>query len=685
MATGEFKQKITIQFAGAEKAERGAKKLGSSMSDLKGKILAVGGAYFGSKMLIDGITKATEAYRQQELAEKKLSIAMGGSTGALRDQAAALQKQSVFGDEAIITQQAFLASLDFTESQIKDIIPVAMDLSAATGISLESAVRNTAKTFSGLAGELGELIPQLRGLTAEQMKAGDAVEIMADLFGGQASQATDTLDGKIRQFQNSLGDLWENVGDFLLPAITGVIDGFNSLVETVGGWFGMGVGSAIEQEALAFDGLLGALIRVNPESESRALLIERINREHPKMLGGLDLEEASLEDLIKLQKESNDLYLAKMAIQMHEKELAEQLEEQAEAAKELVDVERELDRAYKKKAALAPRQMETGNMVIDLNIKAANAERDAVEGEIFRLEKKREKKMAFFQLEKAITDGIITNNADLIAQAEEIVQAEEDKATALAKSNEAVTNSESEKNEVMEEAVQTQESYNESQLELLEHQKQQQEFIDFFVEKYPEQADALGLINSEEREAQRLQKQKEKNDATDQANLKKEIELLGTKRDMFESIAIATMNLMGLNEKNAKHVKNIQAAASLVDAYYATQLSFKQAQANPITIANPAYPYIVSAATLSKGLANAAAVSAAAEGMDTLVTEPTLILAGEEGPEYVDIEPTMNEGAGRGGANITITGNVLSKDFIEDEAVPMIREALRKGGDIGIG
>ena len=75
---------------------------------------------------------------------------------------------------------------------------------------------------------------------------------------------------------------------------------------------------------------------------------------------------------------------------------------------------------------------------------------------------------------------------------------------------------------------------------------------------------------------------------------------------------------------------------------------------------------------------------AAAEGMDEIVTKPTLILAGEEGAEYVNFEPTMNEGEGRGGASIVFTGNVLSRDFIEDEALPMIKSALRKGGDIGI-
>ena len=129
----------------------------------------------------------------------------------------------MFGDEATIQQMAFLGSIGMTEEQISKIIPVAMDLATATGMTLESAVRNTAKTFSGLAGELGELVPQLRDLTAEEMKAGKAVEVMADLFGGQATAATDTLEGKIAQFNNSLGDLGEQMGEMLLPVITNVI------------------------------------------------------------------------------------------------------------------------------------------------------------------------------------------------------------------------------------------------------------------------------------------------------------------------------------------------------------------------------------------------------------------------------------------------------------------------------
>ena len=37
-----------------------------------------------------------------------------------------------------------------------------------------------------------------------------------------------------------------------------------------------------------------------------------------------------------------------------------------------------------------------------------------------------------------------------------------------------------------------------------------------------------------------------------------------------------------------------------------------------------------------------------------------------------------------GGANITFTGNVLSDSFIEEEAIPKIKDAIRRGADIGI-
>ena len=41
-------------------------------------------------------------------------------------------------------------------------------------------------------------------------------------------------------------------------------------------------------------------------------------------------------------------------------------------------------------------------------------------------------------------------------------------------------------------------------------------------------------------------------------------------------------------------------------------------------------------------------------------------------------------GAAGGGVNITFAGNVMSDDFITEEAIPKIKKAIRRGADIGI-
>jgi len=44
----------------------------------------------------------------------------------------------------------------------------------------------------------------------------------------------------------------------------------------------------------------------------------------------------------------------------------------------------------------------------------------------------------------------------------------------------------------------------------------------------------------------------------------------------------------------------------------------------------------------------------------------------------------INQGQGASPVNISFNGNVMSQDFIEDEAIPMIKEAIRRGADIGV-
>ena len=102
-------------------------------------------------------------------------------------------------------------------------------------------------------------------------------------------------------------------------------------------------------------------------------------------------------------------------------------------------------------------------------------------------------------------------------------------------------------------------------------------------------------------------------------------------------------------------------------------------------------------ATITQGLANVAMISKsigdiskfAATGMDEVVTKPTLIMAGEAGAESVQITPLEGPNidgpqGGGGGTVINVSGNVMTQDFVETDLMESIREAIRKGGDLGI-
>ena len=211
----DFESKMKRAQRGFKKTAANLKSIGKSMSlSLTAPLTAFAAA-------------SVNAFDTQAKAEAQLRTALQGNETAfknLTNQAKELQEVSLFGDEEIIAQQAYLASLGLTEDKIKDVISASMDLAAGTGQTLEFGVKNLAKTFSGLTGELGESIPALKELTTEQLKAGEAVNVVADAFRGQAQAAAEAGTGGLKQLQNTIGDLMEDIGQMLMPIVQDLID-----------------------------------------------------------------------------------------------------------------------------------------------------------------------------------------------------------------------------------------------------------------------------------------------------------------------------------------------------------------------------------------------------------------------------------------------------------------------------
>lgn len=173
-------------------------------------------AGFASALVLN---KGIEAANQQEAAINQLntSLKLAGTFSeeasiSIQNFASALQESTAFGDEVIIQQVALARNFTKTNEEAVKLTKAATDLSVATGISLDSAVKNLGKTYAGLAGELGESIPALRTLTQEQLKAGAAIDLVTKRFGGAAQSELNTFAGATKSLSNAIGDLFEEIG-----------------------------------------------------------------------------------------------------------------------------------------------------------------------------------------------------------------------------------------------------------------------------------------------------------------------------------------------------------------------------------------------------------------------------------------------------------------------------------------
>ena len=188
----------------------------------------------------------------------------------------------------------------------------------------------------------------------------------------------------------------------------------------------------------------------------------------------------------------------------------------------------------------------------------------------------------------------------------------------------------------------------------------EQEFIENLIKTNPQLAKSLDLV-------------------TDATKNRQKAEI-----DAANASAKAFSQFVG----GAKIAARIQQAAATVDAYR----TINKIMADPKLI----FPTNVLMATAvgASAFANVMSISQqmgeftkAATGMNEVVNKPTMILAGEAGAEQVSITPLEGpniDGPQGGAVNITFSGNVMSQDFIENEAIPQIKEAIRRGADIGI-
>ena len=215
----DMKNKLNDAGKQADATAKNNKGLADSLKNLNAGTIATAAGFAGAtaaiKKTVDALNDCEAAYKVQRNAEIALQTAAKNnpylndeSVYNLRNFASELQSMSNIGDEQSIQVMAQLAAMGRTEEQIQAIMKAAADMSAVTGNSIQNIAVQLNKTYSGLAGELGEANSAIRGLSKDELEAGKAIDIIAKQYNGQAAAMADNTV----QLANAWGDFKENIG-----------------------------------------------------------------------------------------------------------------------------------------------------------------------------------------------------------------------------------------------------------------------------------------------------------------------------------------------------------------------------------------------------------------------------------------------------------------------------------------
>ena len=224
---------IDVKTKGAKKSEKQVKGVNKSLGALAKQAGLAAAAYFGTRGLINAFTSAIDKAGEQELAEKKLEASLGRTSQALLSQAAALQRFSMFGDEAIIEAQALIAAFVDDEEAIKLATQATLDLAAAKGMDLTAAADLVSKTLGSSTNAMSRYGIEVTGAVGSTERLHTLTGNIADRFGGQASEQADTYKGRVAQLSNAFGDLQETLGSMVTDDLKGWAESATGFFETI--------------------------------------------------------------------------------------------------------------------------------------------------------------------------------------------------------------------------------------------------------------------------------------------------------------------------------------------------------------------------------------------------------------------------------------------------------------------
>jgi hypothetical protein len=478
---------------------------------------------------------------------------------------------------------------------------------------------DTQKANERHAESIGKVASKLTDQEKKQAFVNEALRLgQANLqaMGGVSESSVD----KFAALTAAFTDMNTAIGEKLLPSILPFVEGLTNLIT-------IPVSENIRSQAAEFNSLFEVLEDVNIEESSRIQAFDILNEKYPELLKNIDLQKSTAQELAQAQKDANIEFEKQIKLQVAQEELKDQL-------KELVAAERELFNLRKDATdPLAQLNQGSGKFV---------QENDRLNQRI--------------QAQQELVNNLKIEYGDLNA--------------ALIEQGFTITKN----NEVSTALNETANIMKDTFAGLGEIEVFTEEDV-MLIDSTAEAVENLTVKTS--KAAENFSKaQKEKKDFA-QA-LKVGGEMFGT----LGGIATSTSSLLGTlaGADKQRQIQALEIARIAAIANIAQGVTKALAQGGILGFATGASVAAAGAAQISTISNQIAELQAARFGMDEMLSKPTLILAGEAGPERVQVTPADRPSSkGGNGMTINFNGPVTNKEFIRDTVLPEIQRVQDLG------
>lgn len=218
------KQKSKLAGIGTE-----AQKTGGRFQNLTGgvKAAALGVGALVATKVVAFLGDATQAAMDDAAAQKQLALAMENTVGATESEISAMEefidrtaRASGVADDELRPAMAELVRTSGDLETAQERLGVAMDISAAKGIPLETITRAIGKAAGGNVGTLGRLGVATKDADGKTLSFEEAMAEAARTMGGATAVAAETAEGKIRRMNVAVDEAKESIGNALIPILT---------------------------------------------------------------------------------------------------------------------------------------------------------------------------------------------------------------------------------------------------------------------------------------------------------------------------------------------------------------------------------------------------------------------------------------------------------------------------------